>query len=183
MHEMVERKTIAPSLAQTETYRKPQVMEKMDEGEKVLPPLDMVIIDSAIWKKSRRDGKFYNRVTGERWVHPADLLRAKNPVAETDAERALWKDRLQALSAEMDKREKKRMMKGVRWLAESLGVSRQRASVLLNTGRIVGAKRNPVSRAWDLSRLLMVSVAPGKRGPKMNVCRPEKKTRSLRATR
>lgn len=158
-------------------------MEKTSEIKTDLLSLDMVIIDSAIWKKSRRNGKFYHRVTGEPWVHPSDVLRAKNPIAATDAERAVWEQRLQTLSAEMEKREKKRLMKGVRWLAESLGVSRQRASVLLNAGRIIGAKRDPVSGAWDLSQLLMVSVAPGTRGPRMNACRPDKKTRSLRAAK
>jgi hypothetical protein len=149
-------------------------MENAGEIKTDLPSLDMVIIDSAIWKKNRRDGKFYHRVTGEPWVHPSDVLRAKKSIAETDAERAVWKQRLQVLSTEMEKSEKKRLMKGVRWLAESLGVSRQRASVLLNAGRIPGAKRDPVSGAWDLSQLLMVWVAPGTRGPRMNTCRPEK---------
>lgn len=158
-------------------------MEKTGDIKTDLSPLDMVIIDSAIWKKSRRDGKFYHRVTGEPWVHPSDLLRGKNPPSETDAERAVWEQRLQVLSAEMEKREKKRLMKGVRWLAESLGVSRQRASVLLNAGRIVGAKRDPVSGAWDLSQLLVVSVAPGKRGPRMSACQLGETKRSLRAAK
>lgn len=150
-------------------------MEKMDETKTVLPSMDVVIIDSAIWKKSRRDGKFYNRVTGERWVHPADLLRANQAVDESDAERAVREERLQAWSAEMEKREKKRTTKGVRWVAECLGVSRQRASVLLNSGRILGARRDAISGAWDLSKLLMVTVEPGKRGPRLKARRSERR--------
>lgn len=154
-------------------------MEKMDEAKTVLPSIDAVIIDSAIWRKSRTGGKFYNRVTGEPWVHPADLLRANKSVAETDAERAVWKERFRALAAEMEK-EKKGTTKGVRWVAECLGVSRQRASVLLNSGRILGARRDAISGAWDLSKLLMVTVEPGKRGPRLKARRSEKKTGSLK---
>ena len=44
---------------------------------------------------------------------------------------------------------------------------RQRASKLLNDGRITGAVRDPATGAWDLSRLATASVRTGKRGPKL----------------
>ena len=44
---------------------------------------------------------------------------------------------------------------------------RQRASKLLNDGRIAGTVRDPVTGAWDLSRLAAASVRAGMRGPKL----------------
>ena len=66
-------------------------------------------------------------------------------------------------------------MRGTQWLAKYLGVSRQRASKLLNAGRVTGAVRNAVTGAWDLSRLAETSVRAGKRGPRLGVFREEKK--------
>ena len=57
--------------------------------------------------------------------------------------------------------------RGTRWLAERLGVSRQRASALLNSGRVVGASWNPLTGAWDCSRCLFSQVRPGTRGPRL----------------
>lgn len=57
--------------------------------------------------------------------------------------------------------------RGATWLAAVLGVSKQRARKLLAEGRIKRAKRDPITGEWDLSHVLVVSVVPGKRGPKL----------------
>jgi len=54
--------------------------------------------------------------------------------------------------------------RGTRWLAELLGVSRQRASKLLNQGRVLGAVRDLRSGEWDLSGCIG-QVRAGRRGP------------------
>lgn len=59
-----------------------------------------------------------------------------------------------------------RRPRGAAWLGRELGVSRQRASVLLNSGRVLGAHRDPETGAWDLSKLILVTIVRGTRGPK-----------------
>lgn len=51
----------------------------------------------------------------------------------------------------------------VRFLAKQLGVSRQRASRLLNEGRILGAFKGP-DGLWRVP--VLPSIVPGERGPR-----------------
>lgn len=50
----------------------------------------------------------------------------------------------------------------VSYLAKQLGVSRQRASKLLNDGRILGACKGPDGR-WSVP--VLPDISPGQRGP------------------
>ncbi len=108
----------------------------------VAPPCKVWVSKGVRWMADST-GHIWNADTGEVWEVP-------KPVWEVTKDKEI---------------------RGTKWLAETLGVSRQRASKLLNSGRVVGAVRNPNTGAWDLSRLLFTQVREGKRGPRLGANR------------
>jgi hypothetical protein len=122
--------------------------------ETVAPPIPgLWIIDRTVWK-IKADGRIVNRLTGERHPNQVRDLEAKKPKIWTaggkrwtvneagkicDADTGeVWvdPDEDRRIGHGKDKR-------GTQWLARYLGVSRQRASKLLNDGRITGAVSLP----------------------------------------
>ena len=152
----------------------------------VAPPIPgLFIVEDAVWK-IKADGRIVNRLTGE--LHP-DQIRDREAEKPRDwiAGGKRWTVNEAGQVCDADSGEvwidpnadrkigQAKEMRGTKWLAKYLGVSRQRASKLLNAGRVTGAVRNAVTGAWDLSRLATTSVRAGKRGPRLSVFRQEKK--------
>ena len=143
------------------------------------------IVDETVWK-IKADGRIVNRATGE--LHPDQIREreAEKPKVWTaNGKRWTVNEAGQVCDADSGEvwidpnaaREVGQMKerRGTKWLAEYLGVSRQRASKLLNAGRVTGAVRNADTGAWDLSRLAMTSIRAATRGPRLGVFREGKK--------
>lgn len=154
----------------------------------VAPPIaGLLVVEDAVWK-IKADGRIVNRVTGE--LHPNQIREreaGKPKVWTANGKRWTVNEAGQVCDADTGEvwidpnadREigQAKEVRGTKWLAEYLGVSRQRASKLLNAGRVTGAVRNAATGAWDLSRLAMTAVRAGKRGPRLGAFRQEKKGR------
>jgi hypothetical protein len=154
----------------------------------VAPPIPSLwTIDKNVWK-IQRDGRIVNRLTGERHPNQIRDLEAKEPKIWTaSGKRWTVNEAGKICDADtgevwVDPDEDRRIghgkeKRGTKWLAKYLGISRQRASKLLNDGRIMGAVRDAAG-AWDLSRLATASVTAGKRGPRLSAFGQKKKGKS-----
>lgn len=145
----------------------------------------LLVVEDAVWN-IKTDGRIVNRVTGE--FHPDQIREreAEKPRVWTAGGKC-WTVNEAGQVCDADTGEvwidsdagreigQVKEMRGTKWFAKYLGVSRQRACNLLNARRVTGAVRDAVTGAWDLSRLATTSVRAGKRGPRLGIFRQEKK--------
>ena len=95
-------------------------------------------------------------------------LRGKNPPVRRPPRQPLRVSRITlGLVPESCYYDPERKRTGVQALARVLRVSERRARALLASGRIPGARKDPVSGRWRLDTRFDLAIRAGRRGPRL----------------